>query len=245
MSDRDRPIKPLPERKEAFAAREVAKGKGIYEGPYDREPPQGSGPLNRHGVPRLPVGQRQVPNWPVLDLGDLPEIDLASWRLRVDGLVAREIELTWSDFLALPQAEEESDFHCVTTWSRYDMRFAGVRFRDLIAEAAGGAKASAAYVFVAAYDEDPSSGEPYTTNLPLVEAMKPDVLLVHSWDGAPLPREHGGPCRMVTPQHYAWKGAKWIRRITLRAADERGFWEKRGYSSTAYPWLNDRYARRS
>jgi DMSO/TMAO reductase YedYZ molybdopterin-dependent catalytic subunit len=71
------------------------------------------------------------------------------------------------------------------------------------------------------------------------------VLLVLAWDGAPLPREHGGPCRMVTPQLYAWKGAKWIRRITLCEHDERGFWEKRGYSSTAYPWLNDRYARRS
>lgn len=235
----DRPIKPLPDRKEAFAAREAAKGKGIYDG----QPPQGTGPANRHGMPQLPVGQRRVPNWPVLDLGDLPEIDLAKWRLEIEGRVERPTVLTWQDFMALPQVEEESDFHCVTTWSRFDMRFGGVRFRDVIAHA-GGAKGSAKFVVTTGYDEDPSSGEPYTTNLPLEEAMREDVLLVHSWDGAPLPPEHGGPCRMVTPQLYAWKGAKWIRRITLLDHDEPGFWERRGYSSTAYPWLNDRYARR-
>jgi DMSO/TMAO reductase YedYZ molybdopterin-dependent catalytic subunit len=242
MSDRDRPIKPFPERKQAFAEREAAKGKGLFAGAA----PRGTGPLNRHGMPQLPVGQRRVPNWPVLDLGDLPEIELAAWRLRVDGLVAAgDVELTWEQFQALPQVDEESDFHCVTTWSRMDMRFRGVRFRDLIAVAAGGALPSATHVFVTAYDEDPSSGEPYTTNLPLDEAMQPDVLLVHSWEGAPLPREHGGPCRMVTPQLYAWKGAKWIRRITLRSYDEPGFWEKRGYSDTAYPWFDDRYSRRA
>jgi DMSO/TMAO reductase YedYZ molybdopterin-dependent catalytic subunit len=248
MADRDRPIKPLPERKEAFASREVAKGKGIYEPPsktglQTEAPPRGTGPLNRHGMPRLPVGQRAVPNWPVLDLGAAPSIDLASWRLRVDGLVGREIELTWGDFMALPQVEDESDFHCVTTWSRYDMRFTGVRFRDLIATAAGGAHERASHVFVTAYDHDPSSDEPYTTNLPLAEAMEPDVLLVHAWEEKPLPREHGGPCRMVTPRLYAWKGAKWIRRITLADHDTLGFWEKRGYSSTADPWHDDRYAR--
>ena len=93
------------------------------------------------------------------------------------------------------------------------------------------------------YDVDPTSGEPYTTNLSLEEAMKPDVLLVHSFEGAPLPREHGGPCRMVTPQLYAWKGAKWIRRITLTETDQPGFWERRGYSNTAIPWFDDRYRR--
>ena len=93
------------------------------------------------------------------------------------------------------------------------------------------------------HDIDASSGEPYTTNLPLEEALKPDVLLVHTADGAPLPLEHGGPCRMITPQLYAWKGAKWIRRITLVREDHPGFWERRGYSNTALPWFDDRYNR--
>jgi DMSO/TMAO reductase YedYZ molybdopterin-dependent catalytic subunit len=82
----------------------------------------------------------------------------------------------------------------------------------------------------------------YTTNVPLEEALKSDVLLGHTVDGGPLPVEHGGPVRMITPQLYAWKGAKWIRRIEVRAEDQPGFWEERGYSNSAHPWRNDRYS---
>jgi DMSO/TMAO reductase YedYZ molybdopterin-dependent catalytic subunit len=227
--------RPLPERKESFARKQARQGKGLFGG----QAPRGSGPLNRHGMPRLPAGQRQVPNWPVLDLGDQPRIAPAEWRLEVDGLVAHPLSLTWDQFLALPQTEDTSDFHCVTTWSRMDLPWRGVRFADLMAAAmpAEGAR----HVVTTGYDVDPSSGEPYTTNLSLDEAMKPDVLLVHTVLGAPLPVEHGGPCRMITPQLYAWKGAKWIRRITLTADSQPGFWERRGYSNTALPWFEDRY----
>src|SRR2546423_5478 len=78
--------------------------------------------------------------------------------------------------------------------------------------------------------------------LPVERAIDPDVLLVHSWEGRPLPHEHGGPVRMITPRLYAWKGAKWIRKIEFLAQDRKGFWEIRGYSNTAEPWFNDRYS---
>ena len=89
----------------------------------------------------------------------------------------------------------------------------------------------------------PGSYIPYTTNLPLARAVDDDVLLVHTWEGEPLPREHGGPVRMITPKLYAWKGTKWIRKIEFLAEDRRGFWEVRGYSNSAEPWFNDRYSR--
>lgn len=234
----DEKTKPLVERREAFARKQAEAGRGLFAG----RTPEGTGPLNRDGMPKLPVGQRQAKNWPVLDLGDQPEIAPDTWRLTIDGLVDREITLTWADFLALPQVDDVSDFHCVTTWSRMDIAWRGVRFVDLVAVA--GPHPGATHVVTTGYDHDPSSGEPYTTNLSLEEACKPDVLLVHTADGAPLPLEHGGPCRMITPQLYAWKGAKWIRRITLLDHDESGFWERRGYSDTAYPWFDDRYQRR-
>jgi DMSO/TMAO reductase YedYZ molybdopterin-dependent catalytic subunit len=237
MADGSKPVKPLAERKADFARKQARQGRGLAGGAT----PRGSGPPNRHGMPRLPGGQREVHNWPVLDLGDLPDVSLADWRLEVDGLVARPLVLTWSDFLALPQTDDTSDFHCVTTWSRMDLRWRGVRFSDLVALAAP--EPAARFVVTTGYDVDASSREPYTTNLALDEAMKPDVLLVHTVDGAPLPREHGGPCRMITPQLYAWKGAKWIRRITLAANNLPGFWERRGYSNTALPWLEDRYGK--
>jgi len=148
--------------------------------------------------------------------------------------------LTWQDFLALPQAEDISDFHCVTTWSRYDNRWRGVRFRT-IAELAV-PKAEARFVLCTGYDFMPGTDIPYTVNVPLARAVEPDVLLVHAWEGKPLPREHGGPCRMITPKLYAWKGAKWIRKIEFLAEDRKGFWEVRGYSNSAEPWFNDRYS---
>jgi DMSO/TMAO reductase YedYZ molybdopterin-dependent catalytic subunit len=202
--------------------------------------PQGTGPANRHGMPRLPVGQHEVRNWPVLDLGSMPEISLSTWRLEIAGDVHNRVTLTWDEFLALPQVDEVSDFHCVTTWSRFDNRWRGVRMADL-AELAVPTE-HARFVLFTGYDVEPGTGVPYTTNLPLARSTTPDVLLVHQWEGQPLPREHGGPVRVVTPRLYAWKGTKWIRRIEFLAEDRRGFWEVRGYSNTAEPWLNDRYS---
>ncbi|MBL8863513.1 MAG: sulfite oxidase-like oxidoreductase [Planctomycetes bacterium] len=203
--------------------------------------PTGSGPPNRHGMPQVPPGQRVVRNWPVLDLGDVPEVDLATWRLEVGGACEAPFSLTWSEFLALPQVDDVSDFHCVTTWSRLDNRWRGVAFRTLAERALP--KPEARFVLCTGHDHLPGTRIPYTTNLPLERALDPDVLLVHTWEGAPLPIEHGGPCRMITPRLYAWKGAKWIRRIDFLEHDQPGFWEVRGYSNSAEPWFDDRYAR--
>lgn len=202
--------------------------------------PQGTGPANRHGMPRLPVGQREVKNWPVLDLGHVPHITRADWKLVIDGLVENPLTLDWDGLLALPQVEDVSDFHCVTTWSRYDNRWQGVRFRDLAELVVP--REEARFVATRGSDRLPGTDIPYTTNLPLARAVEEDVLLVHTWEGKPLEAEHGGPVRMITPKLYAWKGAKWIERITFLADDRPGFWEVRGYSNSAEPWFNDRYA---
>ena len=135
--------------------------------------------------------------------------------------------------MELEQVEDTSDFHCVTTWSKLGMRWLGVRFLDIAALVEPTEKAS--HIFVHGSDG-------YTTNLSLEEALKPDVLLVYQADGAPLSREHGGPVRMITPQLYAWKGAKWISGIEFLTEDRLGYWEERGYSNTARPWEDDRYS---
>ena len=205
-----------------------------------RATPQGTGSANRHGMPKLPVGQHDVRNWPVLDLGDVPDVPLASWRLEIGGRVHNPTTLAWSDFLALPQVDDVSDFHCVTTWSRFDNHWRGVRMRDLAELVVPDGDAS--HVFFTGYDVQPGTDIPYTTNLPLARATEDDVLLVHTWEGQPLPREHGGPVRVITPTLYAWKGTKWVRRIEFLDRDRRGFWELRGYSNSAEPWLNDRYS---
>lgn len=237
MSEDERDKKSIVARRQAFAERQSARGKGVFAG----KKVMGHGPENRHGMPKVPVDQRVVEKWPVLDLGDTPSIEREAWRLEIDGLVDVPQSYTWEDFLKLPQMEDESDFHCVTGWSRMDNHWVGVQFA-LIARLARPLP-EARFVHITAYDRAPGSDIPYTTNLSLEEALQPDVMLVHTWEGKPLAREHGGPVRMITPQLYAWKGAKWIRRITFTERDVLGFWEVRGYSSTAYPWYNDRFSR--
>lgn len=195
--------------------------------------PIGKGSANRHGMPVIPPGQIITAKWPVLDLGLQPDISLKDWRLILDGEVEHPAELTWEDFMALPQTEDSSDFHCVTTWSKLNMNWKGVCFIDLAAFVQP--KETASHILCYGYDD-------YTTNVSLEEALKPDVLLVHTVEGLPLPKEHGGPVRMITPQLYAWKGSKWISRIEFLNQNKLGFWEERGYSSTAYPWRNDRYS---
>ena len=197
------------------------------------EQPQGEGPRNRHGMPKEPPGQNvfERDEWPVLDLGETPEVAPERWRLAVDGAVERPLALSFADLLALPQVDEEADFHCVTGWSVMDVPFSGVRLETVLALARPNADAT--HLMAHAHDG-------YSTNLPLEEALKPDVLLVHAVGGKPLAREHGGPVRIVVPQLYAWKGAKWLNRLELMTHDRRGYWEIRGYSNTAHPWRDDR-----
>jgi DMSO/TMAO reductase YedYZ molybdopterin-dependent catalytic subunit len=230
----------LVERRRKYIQRQIELDKSAVNVAFAGRTPQGSGPVNRHGMPQLPVGQHHVKNWPVLDLGEQPEIPLDQWRLEISGLVENPVTLTWDQFLALPQVEDVSDFHCVTTWSRSDNHWAGVKFATLAELAIP--RPDAKFVLCTGYDFMPGSRTPYTVNVPLARALDDDVLLVHTWEGTPLPPEHGGPCRMITPKLYAWKGAKWIRKIEFLAEDKKGFWELRGYSNSAEPWFNDRYS---
>ena len=184
---------------------------------------------------RLPPGQRQVHNFPVLDLGIQPEVPLDQWELKIHGKIENSVTLNWQQFMALPQFAGVSDFHCVTTWSQLDMDFAGVAFLTL-AELVK-PRPEATHVFFKSYDG-------YSTNNPLAVCLDHDVLVAHSWNGKPLGKEHGGPARVIIPKRYAWKGAKFIREITFLDRDILGFWEVRGYSNTAVPWSEDRFAKR-
>jgi DMSO/TMAO reductase YedYZ molybdopterin-dependent catalytic subunit len=182
---------------------------------------------------RLPPGQKLTAGFPVLDLGVQPEIALADWTLSLDGCVANPTTLSWSKFNALPQVDDVSDFHCVTTWSKYDCRWHGVAFTTLYELAQPHPEAK--YVYFTGYDG-------YSTNVALAQCLDADVLVATAFDGAPVSREHGGPARVIIPKLYAWKGAKFVKGITFLAEDKLGFWEVRGYSNTADPWTEDRYA---
>jgi DMSO/TMAO reductase YedYZ molybdopterin-dependent catalytic subunit len=182
---------------------------------------------------RLPPGQHLVEKWPVLDLGVQPDVPRESWTLTVDGAVENPVTWDWQMFSAQPQSSYVSDIHCVTTWSRYDNRWDGVSSLHLLDVVRPTAEAK--HLIFHSYDG-------YTTNVKLDVFQDSDVLLAHSWEGAPLSREHGAPVRVIIPKWYFWKSAKWIKRIEFSAVDKPGFWEERGYNNEGDPWNEDRYA---
>ena len=168
----------------------------------------------------------------MLDLGILPEVTTANWKLEVEGLVEAPLTLDFAGFMALPQVEAVSDIHCVTQWSRFDNAWAGVATRELLARVRP--RPEARFVIQTSYDG-------YTTNLPLADFAGEDVLLAHRWEGAPIAPEHGGPVRLVLPKLYFWKSAKWLTKLSFVAEDQPGFWEVRGYHMRGDPWKEERY----
>ena len=181
---------------------------------------------------RLPPGQMLVSDWPVLDLGVQPQVTPLKFRLDIDGAVTHPLSLRLDEFMALPQAASVSDIHCVTQWSRYDNRWTGVAARTLLELVQP--KDEARHVIFHSYDG-------YTTNVRLDQFDQPDVFLVHAWNDAAIPREHGGPVRVLIPRLYFWKSAKWVRRVEISIVNRPGFWENRGYHDNGDPWAEQRY----
>ena len=168
-----------------------------------------------------------IPGWRIYTIaGDMPTFDRHTWRLRVDGLVEQPVDLTYDELLALPRAEQVSDFHCVTGWSVDNVHWAGVRLRDLLAAVRPTPDADA-LTFV-------SAEHPYSDSLTLDQALLPDVMLAYEMDGEPLTRAHGAPVRLVIPEMYGYKGVKWVEQITLAPVPEAGFWEQRGWERDAW-----------
>jgi len=184
---------------------------------------------------RLPPGQSLTLKWPVLHYGSIPHFNPETWDFQISGEVEEAKRLKWNDFLALPQTETMSDFHCVTRWSRLDNRWKGVLFTEVMKLIMP--KPSTHFASILAE-------EGYTANVPLEDLMKPDVLFAFEHDGEPLTGEHGGPLRLIVPHLYAWKSVKWVRGFLLLDHDRLGFWERNGYHAYGDPWKEQRYSGR-
>jgi DMSO/TMAO reductase YedYZ molybdopterin-dependent catalytic subunit len=182
---------------------------------------------------RLPPGQVLTQKWPVLTYGRTPRVGLASWSFRCFGLVEAEKAWTWEQFLALQRVEVICDVHCVTRWSKLDIRWEGVRVRDLLAQVR--IKPEAEAVMVHAHPD-------YTTNVALQDLMVDNALLAIKADGKDLEPDHGGPIRLVIPHLYFWKSAKWVRGFEFMEVNAPGFWEVNGYHLLADPWKEERYS---
>lgn len=182
---------------------------------------------------RLPPGQYDVgSSWPVLTAEATPKVDAATWTVTIDGLVSATTTWTLAELRELPPSSYAGDIHCVTTWSKLDTTFDGVSLDTLL---------EVARPLPTATHMLATSTTGYTTNLPLADISGDQAWLVWQHDGRELPREHGGPVRMLVPHLYFWKSAKWIERITLLDHDQLGFWEVNGYHRCGDPWREQRF----
>jgi DMSO/TMAO reductase YedYZ molybdopterin-dependent catalytic subunit len=184
---------------------------------------------------RLPPGQKKVKGLPVLHEGEVPSFDPETWSLKLWGACAVPQTLSWADFGGLARQDTTQDFHCVTTWSRFDCRWGGVGVQTLLDLARP--TADCTHVLLHASD---AFG--YTTNLALADFARPENVLATHLDGDVLTPDHGGPMRFVVHHLYAWKSCKWLGGIEFLTSDQRGYWEENGYHNRADPWLEERYS---
>ena len=179
---------------------------------------------------RLPPGQYAESGFPVLTAGPTPDVEAADWRLRIDGMVAEEREWDWDEFHRLPFETVPCDIHCVTKWSKLGTSFGGVSLDTLLEPVEP----------LGPYAMAHSSGG-YTTNLAVEDLTDGRAWVVTEHEGEALPREHGGPARLLVPHLYFWKSAKWVAGLRIMDHDEPGFWEANGYHNRGDPWREERY----
>ena len=183
---------------------------------------------------RLPPGQYETRDFPVLSAGPTPHTPLTTWDFAIRDSSGRAKRWTWYELQALPHDMPTVDIHCVTKWSKFDTKWEGVSVDTLLRGAyeAGVSEQP----FVVAFSDGG-----YTTNLPLADVTGGKAWIAYGYDGGALPPEHGGPARLLVPHLYFWKSAKWVRGLRLVARDEPGFWEQLGYHDRGDPWREQRY----
>lgn len=188
-----------------------------------------------HGRPRgtsrrLPPGQYETHDFPVLSAGPTPRISRDDWEFTVTTETGDRHSWDWAGLTALPSENPTVDLHCVTKWSKFHTSWQGVSLDVLLAEV----ETAADFVLVSSYGG-------YTTNLPLEDLRNGQAWIAYAYEGADIPPEHGGPARLLVPHLYFWKSAKWVHGLQLRFQDEQGFWESLGYHDYGDPWREQRY----
>ena len=179
---------------------------------------------------RLPPGQYETKDFPVLSAGPTPRTPLQEWSFAIGGAVGEGRSWTWEQFTALPSETVTVNIHCVTKWSKFRTSWTGVPVDALLAGTGPRGK------FVVTWCDGG-----YTTNLPLADVTDGKAWVAYRYAGEPLEPEHGGPARLLVPHLYFWKSAKWVRGLTLAEQDQPGFWESYGYHNYGDPWKEQRY----
>jgi DMSO/TMAO reductase YedYZ molybdopterin-dependent catalytic subunit len=209
----------------------AALGGGLYRLAADDLTRQARAQSRRDGRPRLPPGQKVIEALRPMG-GEPGSARTEDFALRVHGAVDAPFTLRWADLMQAPSKQIIADVHCVTGWSVLGATYTGVPL-EYLAERARVRSSARHVIFEAAHG--------YTANVPLREALAPNVLAVWEMNGKKFARKHGAPVRGLVPDLYFWKSAKWLTGVRFAEKDAPGYWETRGYHNHADPWLEERY----
>lgn len=158
----------------------------------------------------------------------VPQVSVGGWQLTIDGLVGRELRLTYDDLLDRPIVEADVTIACVSNEIGGGLignaRWLGVRLDDLLAEA--GIDPTADQVVGRSVDG-------FTAGFPVAALDGRDALVAVGMNGEPLPVEHGYPARLIVPGLYGYVSAvKWLSQIELTRFDAfDAYWVRRGWAA--------------
>jgi DMSO/TMAO reductase YedYZ molybdopterin-dependent catalytic subunit len=217
----------------AFLSVVAAGGIGILFG--DRITRAASGPIAAAGdlVPG-PIKGLVPSGWRIYAINPpWPTFHPASYTLRITGHVEQPVTLHWAQVRALPSVRQTTNFHCVTGWTVDNVHWEGVRMQtlwDIVRPLP-----TARYANFVSMERD------YVDTLSLQQTTLPEVMLAHTMNGVPLPREHGAPLRVIIPEMYGYKNVKWLKQIELVPTLKPGFWEQNGYDVDAWVGRSNGY----
>lgn len=182
----------------------------------------------------LPPGQYEIDEFPRFGLSrfaDRLPAEIRGISLQIKGDVGEAIHVG-EELRELPRAEQTSDFHCVTTWSRRRLRWSGFRFSEFYERIVVTRARPASDVRIVVF----RCTDGYRVSLPLEDALAGDVLLADMLDGEPLTAGHGAPLRLVAPAHYGYKNPKHLCGVEL--------WrDARAYRPAAFKFMDHPRAR--
>ena len=157
-----------------------------------------------------------------------PNVDSATWSLKIHGLVNNAMTFDYPAVQSLPSVEEYATLECVSNNVSGDLMstalWKGVRLKALLDMV--GVNSQADFAVFRCYDG-------YDVGIPLDRAMADGTLLAYEMNGEPLPSDHGYPLRAIVPGLYGMMNAKWITEIELVSGTYQGFWQRRGWTSGA------------
>ncbi len=159
-----------------------------------------------------------------VSIGSAPNLSADSFSLRVDGEVVTPLNLSFDDILAMPAINETVTLRCVTGESGTAV-WKGVQLSDILNLTSLNATAKKVVFFCA---------DGYDTSLTVEDSMRSDVILAYGMNGEDLPRDQGYPLRLVVPDEYGYKWAKWVTHIEVIDHDQLGYWESRGWNDNAH-----------